>query len=159
MRYQSNNLPGIGLMTLAMLLFVVMDALARWLVSAEMSAIQLIAIRSWIIIPLILLMLAAKAEMNELATRHPWWHILRGCFGFFAPLALFTSLKSLPLADATVIFFNSAFMLTAASALFLKERVGIHRWSAVVVGFGGVLIAINPRGGGDLQASSFSGRW
>jgi drug/metabolite transporter (DMT)-like permease len=152
LRYQSNNLLGIGLMLLAMLLFVVMDALAKWLVSAEMSAIQLIAIRSWIIIPLILLMLAAKGEMNELATRHPWRHILRGCFGFFAPLAFFTSLKSLPLADATVIFFSSTFMLTAASALFLKERVGIHRWSAVVVGFVGVIIAMNPRGGGDLQA-------
>jgi drug/metabolite transporter (DMT)-like permease len=152
LRYQSNNLLGIGLMILAMLLFVVMDALAKWLVSAEMSTIQLIAIRSWIIIPLILLMLAAKGEMNELATRHPWRHILRGCFGFFAPLAFFTSLKSLPLADATVIFFSSTFMLTAASALFLKERVGIHRWSAVVVGFVGVIIAMNPRGGGDLQA-------
>ena len=152
MRYQSNNLLGIGLMILAMLLFVVMDALAKWLVSTEMSAIQLIAIRSWIIVPLILLMLAAKGEMNELATRHPWRHVSRGCFGFFAPLAFFTSLKSLPLADATVIFFSSTFVLTAASALFLKERVGIHRWTAVVVGFGGVLIAMNPRGGGDLQA-------
>jgi drug/metabolite transporter (DMT)-like permease len=152
LRYQSNNLPGIGLMILAMLLFAVMDALAKWLVSANMSAIQLIAIRSWIIIPLILLMLIAKGEMNELATRHPMRHVLRGCFGFFAPLAFITSLKSLPLADATVIFFSSTFMLTAASALFLKERVGIHRWSAVVVGFGGVIIAMNPRGGGDLQA-------
>jgi drug/metabolite transporter (DMT)-like permease len=152
LRYQSNNLLGIGLMILAMLLFVVMDALAKWLVSAQMSAIQLIAIRSWIIIPLILLVLAVKAEITELATRHPWRHILRGCFGFLAPLAFFTSLKSLPLADATVIFFSSTFMLTAASALFLKERVGIHRWSAVVVGFGGVIIAMNPRGGGDLQA-------
>ena len=152
MRYQSNNLLGIGLMILAMLLFAVMDGLAKWLVSAQMSAIQLIAIRSWIIILLILLMLAAKGEINELATRHPWRHVFRGCFGFFAPLAFFTSLKSLPLADATVIFFSSTFMLTAASALFLKERVGIHRWSAVMVGFGGVIIAMNPRGGGDLQA-------
>lgn len=152
MRYQSNNLLGIGLMILAMLLFAVMDALAKWLVSSEMSAIQLIAMRSWIIIPLILLMLAAKGEINELATRHPWQHVLRGCFGFFAPLAFFTSLKTLPLADATVIFFSSTFMLTAASALFLKERVGIHRWSALVVGFSGVIIAMNPRGGGDLQA-------
>jgi hypothetical protein len=89
LRYQSNNLLGIGLMLLAMLLFVVMDALAKWLVSAEMSAIQLIAIRSLIIIPLILLMLAAKGEMNELATRRPWQHILRGCFGFFRAPCIF----------------------------------------------------------------------
>lgn len=113
-------------MMLAMLLFVVKDALARWLVSAQMSPIQPIAIRSWIIIPLILPMLAVKAEIKELATRHPWRYILRGCFGFFALLAFFTSLKSLSLADATVIFFSSTFMLTAASAPFLMERDCIH---------------------------------
>ena len=152
MRYQSNNLLGIGLMIMAMLLFVIMDALAKWLVSSQMSAIQLIAIRGWIILPIILLVLAARGQIKELTTRHPLQHILRGCCGFFAPLAFFTSLKSLPLADATVIFFSTTFILTAASAIFLKERVGLHRWSAVLVGFIGVVIAMDPSGGGDLWA-------
>jgi drug/metabolite transporter (DMT)-like permease len=139
-------------MILAMLLFVIMDALAKWLVSSQMSAIQLIAIRSWIILPLILLLLAARGGLKDLATRHPLQHMLRGCGGFFAPLAFFTSLKSLPLADATVIFFSSTFILTAASAIFLKERVGLHRWTAVLIGFVGVVIAMDPGGGGDLQS-------
>ena len=152
MRYQSNNLLGIGLMLLAMLLFVIMDALAKWLVSSEMSAIQLIAIRGWIILPIILLVLAARGQIKDLTTRQPLQHMLRGCCGFLAPVAFFTSLKSLPLADATVIFFSSTFILTAASALFLKERVGLHRWSAVLVGFIGVVIAMDPSGGGDLWA-------
>ena len=152
MRYQSNNLLGIGLMLLAMLLFVIMDALAKWLVSSEMSAIQLIAIRGWIILPIILLVLAARDQIKDLTTRQLLQHMLRGCCGFLAPLAFFTSLKSLPLADATAIFFSSTFILTGASALFLKERVGLHRWSAVLVGFIGVVIAMDPRGGGDLQA-------
>jgi drug/metabolite transporter (DMT)-like permease len=152
MRYQSNNLLGIGLMMLAMLLFEVMDAIAKWLVSSEMSAIQVIAIRSWILLPSILLILAIKGEIGELATRKPIQHLLRGCLGFFAPFAFFSSLKSLPLADATVVFFSSTFILTAASALFLKERVGIHRWSAVGIGFVGVVIAMNPQGGGDVGA-------
>ena len=152
MRYQSNNLLGIGLMSLAMLLFVIMDALAKWLVSSEMSAIQLIAIRSWIILPIILLVLAARGQIKDLTTTHPGHHMLRGCFGFFAPVAFFTSLKSLPLADATVIFFSTTFILTAASAIFLKERVGLHRWGAVLIGFIGVVIAMDPRGGGDIQA-------
>jgi drug/metabolite transporter (DMT)-like permease len=152
MRYQSNNLLGIGLMMLAMLLFEVMDAIAKWLVSSEMSAIQVIAIRSWILLPSILLILALRGEIRELATRKPMQHLLRGCLGFFAPFAFFSSLKSLPLADATVVFFSSTFILTAASALFLKERVGIHRWSAVAIGFVGVVIAMDPRGGGDVNA-------
>jgi drug/metabolite transporter (DMT)-like permease len=71
--------------------------------------------------------------------------------GFFAPFTFFTSLKVLPLADATVVFFSSTFILTAASALWLKERVGIHRWSAVGIGFIGVVIAMNPQGGGPLS--------
>lgn len=53
-RYQTNNLLGIGLMMLAMLLFEVMDAFARWLVGGGMSAIQGPALRGWIIVPFIL---------------------------------------------------------------------------------------------------------
>lgn len=151
-RYQSNNLLGIGLMMLAMLLFIVMDAVAKWLVSSDMSAIQVIAVRSWLMIVMILVILGLRGELSELATRHPGRHLLRGFIGFFAPFAFFTALKSLPLADATVVFFSSTFVLTALSALILKERVGVHRWSAVVIGFVGVLIAMNPRGGGNFSA-------
>jgi drug/metabolite transporter (DMT)-like permease len=61
-------------------------------------------------------------------------------------------LATLPLADASVIFFSAAFMLTAASALILKEQVGRHRWSAVVVGFIGVVVAMNPSSGGGFTA-------
>jgi drug/metabolite transporter (DMT)-like permease len=48
-RYQNNNLLGIGLMLLATFLFAFMDAIAKWLVSADVSAIQVIAVRSWMI--------------------------------------------------------------------------------------------------------------
>ncbi len=149
-RYKTNNLLGIGLMMLAMLLFEAMDAVAKWLVGADMSAIQVIAVRSWIIVLLIPLILGLRGELSELVTRQPLQHALRGLVGFFAPFAFFTSLKTLPLADATVVFFSGTFILTAASAIFLKERVGIHRWSAVVIGFAGVVIAMNPRGDGPV---------
>lgn len=149
-RYKNNNLLGIGLMLLAMLLFEVMDAVAKWLVSSDMSAIQVIAIRSWFIVVMIPLILAPRGELRDLATAAPLRHLLRGMVGFVAPFSFFTALGTLPLADATVVFFSAAFILTAASALLLKERVGIHRWSAVVIGFGGVVIAMDPRGGGPL---------
>ena len=139
-------------MMLAMLLFQVMDAVAKWLVSADMSAIQVIAVRSWMITAMILLILAIRGELTELVTKRPLQHALRGIIGFFAPFAFFTSLKSLPLVDATVVFFSSSFVLTAASALFLKEQVGIHRWSAVGIGFVGVIIAMNPQGGGPVAS-------
>ena len=149
-RYQANNLLGIGLMLLSMLLFVVMDALAKWLVGAEISAIQVVAIRSWIILAMIASILLATGKLGELSTRRPWHHLARGMIGALAPLFFFTALEKLPLADATVVFFTATFMLTAASALMLKERVGVHRWSAVAVGFVGVVIACDPGGGGPL---------
>lgn len=151
-RYRPNNLLGVGLMLLAMLLFEIMDAAVKWLVSAELSAIQVIAVRSLLICLLIPLPLLARGRIRELHTRRPLRHLLRGMIGFFAPFSFFTALKYLPLADATVVFFSGAFILTAASALILKEKVGIHRWSAVVIGFIGVVIAIEPRGGGNLEA-------
>jgi len=98
------------------------------------------------------LVLFARGELQQLYTRQPAHHLARGMIGFLAPLSFFSALKTLPLADASVIFFSAAFILTAASALFLKERVGIHRWSAVVIGFIGVVIAMNPTGSGDLSA-------
>ena len=72
--------------------------------------------------------------------------------GFLAPFCFFLALKHLPLADATVVFFGATFILTALSALIFKERVGIHRWGAVVIGFVGVLIAVNPEGDGEIFA-------
>jgi drug/metabolite transporter (DMT)-like permease len=151
-RYQNNNLLGIGLMLIAMLLFETMDAVVKLLVSDDMPAVQVVAIRSWMITPVVLIFFASRGKLSELSMRRPGQHLLRGMLGFLAPFSFFTSLKTLPLADATVVFFSAAFVLTAASAIFLKEHVGVHRWSAVAVGFIGVIIAMNPTGGGDIGA-------
>jgi drug/metabolite transporter (DMT)-like permease len=151
-RYQNNNLLGIGLMLFATFLFAFMDAIAKWLVSSDVSAIQIIAVRSWMITLFVPMVLLAHGELRQLSTRKPLHHLARGMIGFLAPVSFFTALKTLPLADASVIFFSAAFILTAASALFLKEHVGIHRWSAVVVGFIGVVIAMNPTGSGSVTA-------
>ncbi len=151
-RYQNNNLYGICLMMLAVLLFAVMDAMAKWLLVEERPVAQILFFRSWVIVSLILLLLAVRGQLDQLKTRRPGFHLIRGMIGFLAPFCFFLALKSLPLADATVVFFSSSFILTAGSALFLREQVGVHRWSAVVVGFIGVVIAMNPSGDGDLNA-------
>lgn len=139
-------------MLTAMMLFPLMDAVAKWLVIANLSSIQIIAVRSWMMIPIILISLVLRGKIGQLKTRRPYAHIGRGLLGFLAPFTFFTALKHLPLADATVVFFSSTFILTAFSGLLLKEQVGIHRWSAVVVGFIGVVIAMNPQGNGELPA-------
>lgn len=147
-----NNLLGIMLMMMGMLLMAGMDTTAKWLVEANVSPVQVLAMRSWIIVPAILFALAMRNQLSLLKTTRPLAHGLRGGLGIFAPLPFFAALKYLPLADATVVFFSSSFILTAISAIFLREKVGIHRWSAVVIGFGGVVIAMNPEGEGQLSA-------
>ena len=56
----------------------------------------------------------------------------------------FSSLARLPVVDATAISFVSPLFTVALSAIFLKERVRIYRWSAVIVGFAGVLVMLSP---------------
>ncbi len=147
-----NNLLGIALMLAAMMLFPLMDAVAKWLVIADVPSIQVIAMRGWMIVSLILMFFLLRGKVGELVPNRPFAHVGRGALGFLAPFCFFTALKHLPLADATVVFFSSTFILTALSALLLKEKVGVHRWTAVVVGFIGVVVAMNPQGGGDFSA-------
>ena len=72
--------------------------------------------------------------------------------GFFAPFTVFTSLKVFTASRCPLVFFSSTFILTAASALWVKRASWeSHRWSAVGIGFIGVVIAMNPQGGGPLS--------
>lgn len=75
---KNKNLQGIALMMLAMLLFQSMDAMAKWLVGADLPAIQVIAVRSWI-----MLSLGVRAKMSLLRTRRPLLHAARGLRPFF----------------------------------------------------------------------------
>ena len=89
LRYQNNNLLGIGFMLLAMLLFETMDALVKWLVMADQSVTLILFFRSWLIVLMILVFLALRGELGELRTRKPMQHALRGLIGFFAPFCFF----------------------------------------------------------------------
>jgi len=61
-----------------------------------------------------------------------------------ASLMFFAAVKYMPLADVFAIYFVEPFMLTMMSALFLGDKVGWKRWTAIAVGFGGALIVIQP---------------
>lgn len=73
-------------------------------------------------------------------------HILRSVLGIFAMGLNFWAMTLLPLADATTISFTVPIFATVFAALILRERVGIQRWSAILLGFIGVLIVVQPGG-------------
>ena len=81
---------------------------------------------------------------GSLRSTRPGLQILRMCFAIIAMLGGFTAIIHLPLADATAIFFAKSFFVTIFAVLFLGEFVGVYRWSAVALGFVGVLIMLQP---------------
>ena len=109
----SSMLSGIMYMLLAMFALATMDALAKHLVQDRFDPIQILAMRGWIILLLMLVFYASRSKLRKLKPVKPMHQLARGVFGFLAPYCFFKSLQVLPLADATVIFFSSTFMITA----------------------------------------------
>lgn len=120
-----------------------MDAVMKWLV-ADYAVFQLLAIRGMIVLPLLFLWVLGTERGRPFLPTHFSLVLLRTLFIMLAPLLFFTTLRYLPLADATVVFFVTPLIATGLSVLFLKEVVGLHRWSAILVGFAGAVIALNP---------------
>jgi len=135
----------------------IMDGLAKWLVLNSIHPIELLAIRSLLIVPALLLFYTAKGKSRELLPKRPVAQLIRGTTGFIAPLTFFLALQYLPLSSAVVVFFSSIFMTTVLSVIILGERVGLHRWLAVGVGYIGVFIAMSPGFTADASSDEMTG--
>ena len=140
---RSANLAGIGLMLLAVLLFSVNDALAKWLV-ATYAVAQILLIRS-ISASLMLAPFVLKAGAGAFRDApRPRLQVLRAVLATAETVGFYFAVRYIPLADAVTFYLAGPIYVTALSAILLREKVGAYRWSAVIVGFVGVLIALNP---------------
>ena len=81
---------------------------------------------------------------QSLKSTSPWQTFLRGAFGLATSFLVILSYKTMPLANALAIIFSSPLMVTAFSAIFLRETVGWRRWTATTTGFGGALLIVGP---------------
>lgn len=79
-------------------------------------------------------------------TTHPWLHLRRSIAGTMGMFLNFAALMRLPLADVTAFSFVAPIFATVLAALLLNEKVGPHRAGAVVIGFAGVLMMVEPHG-------------
>jgi len=127
-----------------------MDVVVKWLVTHDVSVLHILAIRSWMIVAAMLLWHASRGSLGELVPTRKFHQGIRALLGILAPLLFFYGLGYLPLTDSVVIFFTSTLAITFFSAIVLGEKVGRHRWAAVVVGYIGVLIAMRPSGEGQM---------
>jgi drug/metabolite transporter (DMT)-like permease len=137
-----STLAGIGLMLTGVFLFSFNDAVGKWLV-ATYSVGQLLLIRSATTLVLLAPFIWRARDAFRSAPR-PGLQLLRIVLSTLEVAMFFWAVGYLPLADAVTFYLAGPIYVTAISALFLKERVGWRRWTAVLAGFVGVVIALRP---------------
>ena len=122
--------------------FSIMDICVKWLDYYPVG--QVLFLRFFIgFIPIFFIIPKDKLS-NFYKTSRPGLHAFRALTGAAAIIALFIGLRELPLADVVSLTFGGPIFVTVASIFFLSERVGIKRWSAVFLGFLGMLLIIQP---------------
>ncbi len=130
----------------AFFMFTIMNAFAK-LLSENHSVIEIAFYRNLIAsLPFLVLVFAFGRRDILVIRSKPALVGLRAVLGTVTLATTFTAFSLMPMADTTALLFTSSLFIPALSVLFLKERVGIYRWSAVLIGFIGVLIMLRPTG-------------
>ena len=140
---KNNNTRGIILILLSMMVFSVQDGIMKHIFSF-VSLYEVYLIRTLVSFGLILFFLILKKKPIVFKTQYPLLTFCRVILFFFGFSSFYISLSVLPLGFATALFFVTPFLITIFAYFFLKEKIGPRRWSAVIVGFIGVYIILNP---------------
>ncbi|MEO1168528.1 MAG: DMT family transporter [Pseudomonadota bacterium] len=135
---------GIVLRILAATVFAFMAAMVKIGADHGLHPIEMIFWRFAFALPPLLLWVLLRPGLQIIKTRRPLAHLWRALIGFVAMGFGYWAITLLPLAEATAISFAAPIFATLLSAIFLLERVGWHRWSAVLIGFIGVLVIVQP---------------
>ena len=140
---KNNNPKGIILILLAMLVFSVQDSIMKYIYSF-VSLYEVYLIRTLVSFIIILLFLKITKKPIVFKTQYPLLTYCRVVLFFFGFSSFYISLTVLPLVTATALFFVTPFLITVFAKFFLKEQIGPRRWSAVIIGFIGVYVILNP---------------
>lgn len=137
------NGPGILLFLLGIFVFSLSDVLGKWLMGSY-AVSEVLLVRSLAALALLSPLIGREGAQGFRAAPRPWLQVARGLLSTLEVSLFYWAIASLPLADAFTFYLAGPIYVTALSALLLKEHVGWRRWSAVVVGFAGVVIALDP---------------
>jgi drug/metabolite transporter (DMT)-like permease len=136
-------LAGIVLMLAGVFLFSVIDAVSKWLLETY-SVGQLLLLRSATTLILLSPLIWRAGIAAFMGAPRPGLQLLRIVLSTLEVAMFFWAVAYLPLADATTFYLAGPIYVTAFSVLLLGERVGWRRWTAVLIGFVGVVIALRP---------------
>ena len=145
----ANTGKGIVLKLISAVLFAVMSALVRFL-GTRYPIGEVVFYRSAFAIVPVLAVYAWRGELAAVVrTERPLGQAGRGAISIVGMFCNFGALARLPLVEANAISFTTPLFSVALAAFVLKERVRIYRWSAVIIGFIGVLVVLSPHLSGD----------
>ena len=136
---------GIAHGCMAFFLLTIMNMFVKLLVDAH-HIIEIAFYRNAIPAAAVLAYIGLTKKTGYLKAREPKALTLRVMIGTIGLFLTFGAVKYLPLSDATVLFFVSTLIAPVLAVLILKEYMGPHRWTAVIIGFSGVLLIAQPQG-------------
>ena len=134
---------GVLLMLLGMVMFSLNDVLGKWLV-ATYSVGQLMLIRSIAALVVLAPFFWRVGWRRLVEVDRPKLHLLRSALFAFEASGFYFAVAYMPLADAMTYWLAAPIYVAALSPLMLGEKVGWRRWTAIIVGFVGVVIALEP---------------
>jgi drug/metabolite transporter (DMT)-like permease len=150
-------LGGIALRLLAMLGLSLMFVVVKLVAERGIHIAESLFWRQAFALPFILLWALTHGGLSSLGTTRIWAHSRRAAMGLAGMAMNFGGMILLPMAEATTISLSVPIFATIFAALLLGEPTGRARWSAVVLGFVGVLVVLQPWGGGSFGGSHLTG--
>lgn len=140
-----NSTLGVLLMSLAAFLWVLHDTISKWVMD-DYSIYQVLLLRTIFSLLPIAIVLRREGGMIRLRSSKVWVCLGRGCLAVACFMLFLAALPLMPLTDIFAIVMSAPLLISALSALLLKETVGFRRWIAVLIGFSAVLVMVRPGG-------------
>ena len=138
----SKNQLGFFYMFVSVCAFSLMDVIVKW--SDDYPIGQVLFFRGFCGIIPILFLIPKERYLDFYKTTRPFLHFKRCLAGLIALVSIFIALRNLPLATVVSISFAAPIFITIFSIFLLKEKVGLYRWLAVLVGFAGIIFITEP---------------
>ncbi len=150
-QHTENKIVGMAAGLAAFFMFAIMQTFAK-LLSEHHHVIEIAFYRNLVaVMPFIFIIFVMnKREILKVQSR-PKTVVLRAVLGTISLIVTFAAFAVMPLAETTAFLFTSSLFIPILSILFLAEKVGLHRWSAIIIGFIGVLVMLSPNGDVNMQ--------
>ncbi|MCR9218897.1 MAG: DMT family transporter [Alphaproteobacteria bacterium] len=134
---------GVAWLVFGLAIMSIQDVIMK-LLAGDYAVHQMVFARGLVALPILLVIVRFDGGWGRLRPKRPGWVWLRGLLGLACYTAYYIALAVLPLAEAVTLFFANPLIVTALAAPVLGERVGWRRWGAVLTGFAGVALILQP---------------